>query len=301
MRLGFSEKLSSIEGSGKHKFLYRLSKCLQSMGVKIDRKHPDVYLILPGHDSKKGCKNILRLDGLIINKDMNLKKNDALLKQAKKCDAVIYQNAFCKTAYENFLGLHHKLSTCIINGASTDEFLPRFTKKIFLACCRWRPHKRLSNIISGYLLAREKGLKSDLIVAGEVDIKVKNKHIKYVGWQNSDQLKQLLSSALATIHLTWIDWCPNSMVESIVAGCPVIYSNSGGHPLIANGCGIPISDIQWNFNVCDYYNPPKLSDEEISDAMLSLENNPIDVSNPTLSIENVAKEYISFFKKVLVT
>ena len=74
MRLGFSEKLSSIEGSGKHKFLYRLSKCLQSMGIKIDRKHPDIYLILPGHDSKKGCKNILRLDGLIINKDMNLKK-----------------------------------------------------------------------------------------------------------------------------------------------------------------------------------------------------------------------------------
>jgi hypothetical protein len=32
-----------------------------------------------------------------------------------------------------------------------------------------------------------------------------------------------------------------------------------------------------------------------------LENNPINVSNPTLSIENVAKEYISFFRKVLVT
>ena len=301
MKVGFSEKLNSIEGSGKHKFLYRLSRSLKGMGIKIDSKHPNIYLILPGHDLKKGCKNILRLDGLIINKDMDLKKNDSLLKQAKKCEAVIYQNDFCKSAYENFLGLHHKMSTCIINGASPDEFLPRAPKNFFLASCRWRPHKRLSNIVSGYLLARGKGLKSDLIVAGEVDFKSKNKHIKYIGWQNSDQLKQLLSSALATIQLTWVDWCPNSMVESIVAGCPVIYSNSGGHPLIANGCGIPISDVQWNYNVCDYYNPPKLNDEEISGAMLSMESNPISVSNLSLNIENVAKEYISFFRKVLVT
>jgi glycosyltransferase involved in cell wall biosynthesis len=303
MRIGFSENLDKLDGSGKHKFLYRLKTEFERMGVSVVNKNPHIYLLLPGHSIKKGAKNILRLNGIIIDNKVDRSKNKSILKLAHKSDGVVYQNKFCMQAYERFLGLNHRNSACISNGASPEEFLPRSPQKIFLASCRWRPHKRLDDIISGYLKSKKFGLQSNLIVAGKLDgIKHKinkNPGIKYVGWQNSAQLNVLLSQSLASLHLSWIDWCPNSMVESIVAGCPVIYSDSGGHSYIADKCGIPIRDQQWNFKPCDYYNPPRLDVTEIANAMIEMENKPISIVNGNLYISFVAKEYLSFFLKVL--
>lgn len=286
--------------SGKHKFLSRLCNALQNKGIDILSDNPDVFLFMPGSCKHiKSKVNILRLDGLTIDNKVDFNsKNAKILKCIDMADAIVYQNTFCKQAYEKFLGIN-KPNTCILNGANKKEFLPRKVENIFLANANWRPHKRLDAICKSFLLAVENGLDANLIVTGEPIKKIKNKRIKYVGIQNYDQIAIWLSKAIASIHLTWIDWCPNSMVEAIVAGCPVIFSDSGGHPEVAKNNGISIKDTQWNFESCDYYHPPMLNMNEIVNAYNSLINKEINVNNYYLNIDNIADQYIKFFKDFL--
>src|SRR5690606_30430217 len=104
-------------------------------GNKIVTGKSDVCLLLPGSKpNKKARINVLRLDGLIIDKNIDFKtKNEKIKNLAKLCDAFVFQNEFCKVAYRNFLDFSPKQHTCILNGASSDEFLPRYRKDYFLA------------------------------------------------------------------------------------------------------------------------------------------------------------------------
>lgn len=301
MKISFSENLENEDGSGKHKFLFRLKKEFSKMGIKFDADKPDIHLFIPGSRQHKKAKfNILRLDGMTINKnDTYMAKNDKIKHLIDKSDAIIYQNEFCKKAYEKFLRVSGKKNACILNGADPADFLERKPSNFFLANCRWRPHKRLETIIESFLEAELSGLDADLVVTGDPgDITHHHDRIKYVGWVKPDELKVLLSEAIAAFHLSWIDWCPNAMVESISARCPIIYSNSGGHPYVAGDCGIPIEDVQWDFKPCNYYSPPQLSVESIVNAMMNIPSG-IKVARPELEISAVAKQYIKFFGDIL--
>ena len=298
MKIGFSTKLS-FDISGKHNFFKRLSEQFKKLGTTIDNKRPDINIFLPGDNICKNSKNVLRLNGLIIDKNVDYKsKNNKILRSIQQSDAIVYQNEFCKLAYSRFLKVNKKPNACILNGASQSEFLPRQQKNYFLANCKWRPHKRLKDIIDSFVIAISMGLDADLVVTGEANYVVNNDHIKYIGWQTQSELKKLLSEAVATIHLSWIDWCPNAMVESVVAKCPVIYSDSGGHPYIGSKCGISISDTQWDFLPCDYYHPPQISLQEVAQAMCNISKLDHDICNENVYIENVAKQYLDFFEQI---
>ncbi len=303
MKIGFSFDSSISEApDGKHQFLIRLDRQLRGRGIEIDNKKPDVFIRLPGEERCKKAKvNILRLDGLILNSRWDYKsKNRDILKSIKKSDALIYQGSFCEQAYRKFLKVENKMFTIIPNGASPKEFLPRNVKNYFLANGKWRPHKRLKMIVKCFLTALEKGLDSDLIITGKPDYKIKHPRVKYVGFQKREQLKKLLSESIASLHLTWLDWCPNSMVEAITARCPVIYSISGGHRELAINSGIGIKDTYWNWKVIDLYAPPKIDRGEVSDAMIKLKKEKIEYPiNNKLDIKNIADNYIEYFEKVI--
>lgn len=300
MKVQFGEEIDR-QDSGKHKFLSRLSIEFKKKGIQIVNKNADIFLHIGRNIEKSSAKKIvMRADGLILNSDQPFEKmNKKILKHINSSDGIIYQGQFCKEAFEKFLGIQ-KYSVIISNGADPDEFLPRNPQNFFLTHCNWRPHKRLKNICEGFFNAQEKGLDSRLFVAGEIEPPVKHKKIKYLGWVKQPQLKELLSQAIATIHLAWLDWCPNAMIESIIAGCPVIYSTSGGSSAVAFSSGIPIKDVDWDFKPCRLYKPPKLDVDQIASAMISLKTNTFQMpKRDDLYIENVAQKYIKFFESLL--
>jgi len=302
MKVGFCLDVNKKDAdSGKHKFFIRLAKEMEKNNIIIDDNNPDVYIFLAGMKPYKKAKlNILRLDGLIMNTRWDYKsKNQKILKSIKQSDGVIYQGEFCKDAYNKFLNVDKNPYVIIPNGADSNEFLEREPKDFFLANCKWRPHKRLKEIIKSYLLALEMGLKSDLIVTGKEDYKKEHPKIEYLGWQGYKRLKKLLSNAIGSLHLTWLDWCPNSMVEAIVSGCPIIYTKSGGQTELGEGSGIGIDDTQWEFNLIDLYDPPKINRRKVAEAMIFLENNKNKryLIREDLDIKMVCKRYIDFLEK----
>lgn len=293
MMISFGEDLRRRD-SGKHKFLSRLAIQFEMMGHEIVDGKSDIFLHI-GRNLEK-CKSdisVMRLDGLILNTRVNYSKsNKKIMKLIDKSDAVVYQNEFCRDAYEKFLGVE-KTHACILNAADSKEFLPRKPDgKFFLANCKWRPHKRLRQTINAFL---ESGVDADLLVTGEPDYKVRDERIKYVGWVEPDELRDILSQSLGLIHLSWLDWCPNAMVEAAVAGCPAIYSDSGGSKYV--GSGIPIPDIDWNFEPLDLYSPPPMDPNILVSAIRKLYNDPISVEpKGDLLIDVAAKRYVDFFE-----
>lgn len=303
MKVGFCRDINIEDSdSGKHKFLIRLAKQMRKSGITISNKSPDVNICMPGDKMSSTARfNVLRLDGLILNNRFDYKnKNKKLFKLIQKSDAIVYQGKFCKKAYTKFLKVKKEPFTIIPNGVSTREFYIRNPKNYFLANCKWRPHKRLKDIVKSFLLALEMGLDSDLIVTGEPDYKIKHSRIKYVKWKNKKEINKLLSESIASIHLTWLDWCPNSMVEAIVSGNPIIYTASGGQTELGEGSGIAIKDTKWNFKPIDLYDPPAIDRMNVAKAMIEIKNNDIEIkSREDLYIENVCKKYISFFRELI--
>lgn len=300
MKVCFAEDIRR-EDSGKHKFLHRLAKEFKAKGIKVVDNNADILLHIGRNISKKKAKKVvMRVDGLILNKAQSYKKkNDKILRYINKSDAIIYQSLFCERSYRKFLGVKKK-NKIIFNGANPNEFLPRDKKNFFLANCRWRPHKREKQTCESFIAALERGLDSDLIVAGNADKTIEHPRIRYAGWIHPNTLRRMLSEAIATIHLSWLDWCPNSMVESIVAGCPIIYSDSGGSSEVGFGYGIGIDDDNWDFkNPCYLYNPPKMDENDIIAAMFDLKNSDIKINGKEFHVSNIADEYILFFREVL--
>jgi glycosyltransferase involved in cell wall biosynthesis len=302
MRISFSKKIEAVSGyTGRYKFLAQLAQQFEKLNVQFDQNHPDIHLYLPSHKPNPKAKvNVLRLDGLCFGgKFKDWCENRKIRKAYKKADAIVFQGQFCRIAYQQYLHFNPLKYACIANGASPDHFLPRQPANYFLANANWRPYKRVNLICDAFLMALEQGMNADLLITGKPDRHVDHPRIKYIGWQDPQQLAVLLQGALASIHAAWIDWCPNSMVEAIVAGCPVVYTAHTGQGELGSGAGWEIPEVPWDYSPCDMSKAPQGDTEAMAQALIQAANNPQSVCKPQLHIEQVARRYLDFFESLL--
>lgn len=304
IRLSLGIKYENNLSSGKHKFANRLIKVINEYANDIQivprLSESDVHITFDGK-IKPGAKNIYRIDGVWINSSDNdqSSKNNQILLGLKQSNGVIYQSEFCEEAVSKFLGFKKKQSAIIYNGADPVEFIknPKYKPKMpaFIAMCKWRPHKRLDDVVNGFLNSKVKDV-TQLHVYGDVESKIKKSNIVYHGWGND--ISKLLPWCIASVHISYLDWCPNAVVESLVAGVPVIYSNSGGTPYLVKDDGFMVSDHKWEFNSIPLYDKHPLSISEISSAYENAYASNKRVNRPDLFIHNVAEKYIDFIKQV---
>lgn len=289
--------------SGKHKFLKKLRNALVDCGLGFKKSNPDILLHIGRNYSsfKKRSKLIRRLDGLEFNTKKSYKKqNKKVIQTIRDSDAMLFQNKFCAKAYLNFLTIDaRKLSASILNGSYIQDVDKDMRTPYVVANCKWRPHKRLDDIIASFLIAKSRGFPLKLVVTGDIKNRVPHDDIEYTGWISDLKLKNVISKSMFGIHLAWIDWCPNSVVEYMCSNKPVIHTSSGGTKYIVKNNGVSISDVEWNFKPLDLYSPPNIDREEVANAMFYLLKNKINVKNDHIDINNIALEYKSFFEEVL--
>jgi len=298
MRVSFSVDLKPK--SGKQNFAIQLADAFRRKGIKVTNKKPHVNLVFV-KGVRKGCKNILRLDGAWMNNKMNYKgKNKKITAAMRQSDGVIYQSKYSRRVCEKFIGKHKK-RVIIHNGCHPSVFKTKHErdKPYILACSRWRPHKRLDVIIDSFLLS---GLSDDhdLIICGEVGGRhVRHPSVIYMGRQSIADIYSITAGCEFVVHLAYLDCCPNSVIESLVAGKRVLFSKSGGTPEIVKDSGVGIDDEEYRFKAIDLYFPPKLPMDDIVDGYRRLADSKTRIDRNDLHIDTVADQYIRYVKKFI--
>ena len=305
IKLSLGIKYENNSSSGKHKFANRL---IQSIAAR----HSDVISLVPRLDPsdvhitfdgkmKPGSKNIYRIDGIWINtldKDRR-SKNTSIADGLAAANGVIFQSEFCQEAVIKNLKYKPPNSVIIYNGADPSEFKldtkHRPAKPSFITMCKWRPHKRLNDTVSGFIKSKVSQT-CQLHVYGEVDSRVNHPNVIYHGWSTESQ--KILPWCIASVHISYLDWCPNAVVESLVAGVPVIYADSGGTPYLVRNDGFKISDRPWDFKDLNLYKKRSMNVGELSKAYEAALGAKKLVNRPDLYIDSIATKYAEYVKLI---
>lgn len=301
----------SKPASGRGFFLKALADELPNLGVEVvfgDAEH-DVSLHPVRMWKKTRKPRILRIDGVYHDTGKDWKaKNEGIKKSVDSADGVICQSNFSLTMAKAYLDLPASKSTVIFNGAKVEDKKYDYIfscKNIFLAVSKWRPHKRLTDIIESFLLAEIDD--SQLIIIGDVgnsscDVSKYSgdKRIVFAGsMRDHVLLMQYYHHAIASIHLCWFDSCPNSVVEAICRKCPVITNNVGGtHELVApSGGEVCHIDAPYNLFPVDLYHPPKIDRVIVAEAMVRMAQNRPEIKSDHVDIKNIALQYKAYFER----
>lgn len=289
---------------GPNIFANRLKIELENQNNNFDLNSSNRIAITTG-EYKKDCFNMLRLDGLYLDSKNYLGDSDLLNKPIFKCyeefDHIIFQSEYAKKVYEAFTGTK-KANTVIYNGVDDIFFKneeaiekPEGFEKVVIASSKWRRHKRIEETIEAF---KDKRLKDValVILGGYKNIDMPN--IFSLPMISPYELPKYYKMADAMIHLCWLDCCPNSVIEGLASGLPVICSHNGGTQELVKGDGIVIQlEDDYNYgDKVDLYNPPKVCIETIVSAIEKCLNIGPTKDRKDLHISNVAKKYSNLFK-----
>jgi len=294
--------------TGKGKFTLRLKPALEKLGVTVihdENAEADVCLHVGRiHFKSKAKINVLRVGPANVNSAMDYKKiNAEKWKSVKQADAIIYQSEYSKKAYDTFVGKTKKPYRIIFNGANPADYIG--AKKWvspyrynFLASTRvFLPQKRLKSIIKAFKLADIED--SCLWIAGDARkyrMKYKAPNIQFLGDCDDRKLARLYRLCDAMIHIVYLDACPNSVVEAIVAGCKVIVSDQGGTKELLDYMNPQVWDKPFKFKPINLNKPPKVNLEYLAENMLMITCDPRKNEAKHLYIDHIAKQYKEFFE-----
>ena len=100
------------------------------------------------------------------------------------------------------------------------------------------------------------------------------------------------------VHLAWLDWCPNTVVEGLASGLPVLCSHNGGTKELVKGDGI-ILELEEDYilgSELDLYSPPQVDISSIVDGVLRIVDMPRIKTRNDLKIKNIGIKYNKVFK-----
>jgi glycosyltransferase involved in cell wall biosynthesis len=257
---------------------------------------------------------VLRIDGIYFDKKNttgdNYKLNKRIFKSIDSASGVIFQSNFSKNLVEYHYGKIHVPSTVILNGAPLMNLkkLIECKKKTIVCSADWRSHKRLLSIIEVVHRLR-KNIDCELIVLGDTrGNKIPHYNfVRFIGSVPQDIVLTYLMQADLFIHLAWLDPCPNSVVEAISCGVPVVCSNRGGTPEIVNftsGGRVASCDNEVDYrDLVDLYNPPVPDIDQVvkcAEYVLTRQREVTSkIDRSKIDIVITAKKYVNFLKSVV--
>ena len=301
--------------TGKGFFLQRLEKSFIKLGHTIVHSPKDtheIYLDAINFKLKTAAPKVLRLDGVYFCKNRPYKApNKVLKKSIKKADGVVWQSAFTQKQAHKVLKIVPKKEAVIWNGADPDEFNVEPAKskypKNMLLVAKWltskyeRPHKRLKQMIkiSEELCRRDPDL--CVWIAGEHKRNPTHERIISLGKVSQPVLRSYYKLCDVMLNLCSHDSCPNTVVEALVAGVPVVSSFGGGTSELVEGYGVVLPlDPPWKYGIIKSDKPPKIVNiDMVYDTVQKLLAEKVRVKADHLYIDTIAQKYIDFFKEVL--
>lgn len=275
--------------------------------VSCDPSGADISLVFIEPSGAKLAKKVVqRLDGIWFKPDEFATKNVGIRAQYEKADHVIWQSDFDREMITRWFG-SPKAGTVIHNGVDVvpvKEFtIPKLQEirstyqRVYVCSANWHPQKRLRSNIELFQKLREENPSSCLVVLGSnPDVLVPDPHIYYTGSVPPEVYMQIYSMADWMLHLAWADHCPNTVVEALSQGTPVVCSSVGGTKELVRWFGVVV-DEQYDFGLFDYDNPPKLDVSLIGP--LPKKHELFGGTPPDVSITETFASYFSVLEETL--
>ena len=195
------------------------------------------------------------------------KKNREMSHAWHAADVVLCQSKFCLDCAERFLGPRSGKTEILFNAVDLNHFKPR--KEISIKSCSGGTtfllsgkiddhlYYRVEATIKGVAVARERGCDISLKIAGWMSPLVKSRTetlaedlrlsdlIEISGPYTQENAPDIYRSADIYVMIKHNDPCPNTVIEALACGVPVLYADSGGVPELATGLsGVAVAVLQ---------------------------------------------------------
>lgn len=174
-----------------------------------------------------------------------------------RADHVFWQSAFCRRAADRFLGPRDGAGEVLFNAIDTRRFCPAETRGerpfTFLLTGKIDAHlvHRLHSTLAGLAQARKRGLEARLVIAGLVAPAARQQAdalvaelgldgaVLFQGPYTQESAPAVYQQADAYVMTKYLDPCPNTVLEAMACGLPVLHSASGGVPeLVGDVAGV---------------------------------------------------------------
>ena len=216
-------------------------------------------------------------------------QNRRMARSYHAADWVFYQSEFCRRAADKFLGPRAGPGEILYNAVDTARFTPAQGRTdvackgyTFLITGKIGNHLyyRLESTIAGLRIACDDGLDARLVVAGWIEAEALSRakalaaklsltgKISFTGPYTQQQAPEIYRTADAYVMTKHNDPCPNTVLEALASGLPVVYSESGGVPeLVGTDAGVALPCIE------DWEVPRVPSPEAVGEGMLRIADN----------------------------
>lgn len=216
-------------------------------------------------------------------------QNRRMARPYHAADWVFYQSEFCRRAADRFLGQRMGKGEILYNAVDTSRYTPAQKEEEgdpqgfrFLLTGKIGNHLyyRIESSIAGLRVARDSGLNARLIVAGWVEGEARaraealaaklglSEMISFTGHYTQEEAPSVYRNADAYVMTKHNDPCPNTVLEALAAGLPVLYSDSGGVPeLVGTEAGIALPCVE------DWDIPRAPTAEAVGEGMLRIAAN----------------------------
>lgn len=215
--------------------------------------------------------------------------NDKMAAAYHRADYVFWQSDFCRRAADRFLGQREGPGEVLFNAIDTHYFHPlseRLDRPFtFLLTGKIDAHLgyRLEGSIAGLRTARDGGLQARLRIAGPIAKRVQEvcvrqarrfgleKDIDFLGPYTQEEAVDIYQGADAYIMTKYLDPCPNTVIEAMACGLPILYSASGGVPeMVGPDAGVGLA-------VPESWDAPEItpSPEAIGQGMVEITRNAL--------------------------
>lgn len=188
-------------------------------------------------------------------------QNAGMAKAYHLADHVFWQSEFCRRSADKFLGQRSGNGEVLLNAVDTDHFSPARRPAdrplTFLVTGKLGAHLgyRLASTIQGFALACRLGLNARLNIAGWIE-DVAGAHamisrycdadkVRILGPYTQETAPKIYRGADVYVMTKYLDPCPNTVIEAMACGLPILYSASGGVPELAGdeaGIGLPVPE-----------------------------------------------------------
>ncbi len=185
------------------------------------------------------------------------RQNKRMARTFHQAEYVFFQSEFCKISAEKYLGIRQGPSEILYNAVDTAVYRPLGNKTAsndrpcrFLLTGKIDDHMyyRVESSLQG--LAASKDLNSELVVAGwmsadarkqaealAAELKIENR-VTFTGRYTQEEAPAIYNDADVYIMTKHNDPCPNTVLEAMACGLPVLYSNTGGVGELVGDAGI---------------------------------------------------------------